>query len=202
MRSNEWLKHENPKIEEHRKLTRDYAIILINTGLRPKELRMVRWGNVSVAKDTDKEPSKLSVRLKLGKHQTKTKKSRVVIGRRGDIFNRIKGYSKFTKPTDFVFCDNETGKPIEPDTYYVNWKFLIKKVGFDKTRRDKSFYPLRHSYCSWRLQRGVNIFDLSKNMGTSVQMLQTHYEHVLMEMKGGNLVKDVDLKEMDMLVFD
>jgi integrase len=178
------------------------VIILINTGLRPSELRRVRWENVDIEKDIDKEPSKLSVRLKLGKHQTKTKKSRVVIGRRGDIFNRIKGYSKFTKPTDFVFCDNETGNPIEPDTYYVNWKFLIKMVGFDKTRRDKSFYPLRHSYCSWGLQRRVDIFDLSKSMGTSIRMIQKHYEHVILEMRGKDLVKDVDVKETDMLVFD
>jgi hypothetical protein len=32
-------------------------------------------------------------------------------------------------------------------------------------------------------------------MGTSIQMLQTHYEHVIMEMKGKELVKEVDLKE-------
>ena len=49
---------------------------------------------------------------------------------------------------------------------------------------------------------GVEILSLSKNMGTSIQMIQKHYEHVIMEMKGKDLVKDVDLKETDMLIFD
>ncbi len=177
-------------------------IIIINTGLRPSELRRVRWENVDIEKDIDKEPSKLSVRLKLDKTQTKTKKPRVVIGRRGDVFNRVKTYSKFTKPTDFIFTDNDTGEPILRDRYYTNCRFLIKSIGFDKVRRDNSFYPLRHSYCAWRLQRGVEILSLSKNMGTSIQMIQKHYEHVIMEMKGKDLVKDVDLKETDMLIFD
>ncbi|RUM51923.1 MAG: hypothetical protein DSY87_08060 [Methylococcus sp.] len=115
---------------------------------------MVKWENVDIEKDTDKESSKLPVRLKLGKHQTKTKKSRVVIGRRGDVFNRVKIYSKFTKPTDFIFTDNDTREPILRDRYYTNWRFLIKSIGFDKVRRDNSFYPLRHSYCTWRLQGG------------------------------------------------
>jgi integrase len=202
MKSNEWLKHKNPKIEEQRKFIRDYAIILINTGLRPLELRRCKWEDISVEKNKDIEPSKLSVRIKLDKTQTKTRKPRVVFGRRGDVFNRIKSYSNFTKPNDFVFVDNDTGKSIPKPRYYYSWEYLIKKIGFDKIRRDNSFYPLRHSYCTWRLQRGVNIFDLSKNMGTSIQMLQTFYEHVLMEMKGKSLVKDVDLKETDMLVFD
>jgi integrase len=202
LRTNDWLKHKNPKTEELRKFIRDYALVIINCGTRPLETTKLKWDNVDIEKNPDKEPSKLSVRLKLGKHQTKTKKSRVVIGRRGDVFNRINSYSKFTKPTDFVFCDNDTGKPIQRDRYYNNWKYLIKKIGFDKVRRDNSFYPLRHSYCTWRLQRGVDVFDLSKNMGTSIQMIQKHYEHVIMEMTGESLVKDVDLKETDMLVFD
>ena len=81
MRTNKWLKHDNPKTEEQRKFVRDYAIILINTGIRLTELRRVKWENVSVEQDEEKEPIKLSVRIRLDKTQTKTRKGRTVIGR-------------------------------------------------------------------------------------------------------------------------
>ena len=157
MRSNEWLKHKNPKTEEQRKFVRDYAIIFINTGLRPTELRRVKWENVSVEQDEEKEPSKLAVQIKLDKTQTKTRKPRTIIGRRGDVFNRIKDYSKFTKPRDFVFCDNDTGEPIFNERFYTDWRFLIRELGYKKTKRDYGFCPLRHAYCTYRLQWGVDI---------------------------------------------
>ena len=49
---------------------------------------------------------------------------------------------------------------------------------------------------------GSRHFDLSESMGTSITMLQKHYAHVIMEMRGKELVKDVDLKETGGLVFD
>jgi integrase len=117
MRTNDWLKHDKPKIEEQRKFIRDYVITIINCGLRPSELRRIKWENVSVEQNEEKEPIKLSVRIKLDRAQTKNKKPRVVIGRRGDVFHRIRSYSNFTKPTDFVFVNNDTGGKVGRNQY-------------------------------------------------------------------------------------
>ena len=45
LRTNDWLKHKNQKTEELRKFIRDFVIILINTGLRPKEFKNLRIKN-------------------------------------------------------------------------------------------------------------------------------------------------------------
>jgi integrase len=200
--TNEWKNPENDRIKELRLFVRDFIIILMNTGLRKGELKRVRWENVSIEKNKGKIDRKLSVRITLDKTQTKTKKQRVVIGRRGDVFERIRGYSNYTGPNDLVFVNNDTGNPIPDRYYYRELNFLIKSIGFDKTRRDNGFYCCRHSYITWRLLRGVDILSLSKNVGTSILMIQKFYEHVLMEMVGTELVKDKDLSDTGVLIFD
>jgi len=42
---------------------------------------------------------------------------------------------------------------------------------------------------------------LSKSMGVEVRMIQLHYAHVIMEVRGKELVKDGDLKD-DIIMFD
>jgi site-specific recombinase XerD len=78
---------------------------------------------------------------------------------------------------------------------------MIRELGLNKTKRDYGFYPLRHAYCTYRLQRGVDIFWLSKSMGVEVRMIQLYYAHIIMEMRGKELVKDGDLKD-DIIMFD
>jgi hypothetical protein len=49
---------------------------------------------------------------------------------------------------------------------------------------------------------GLDILTLSKTMGTSINFIETHYEHVDMAMKAREIVKDADLDDSDKLLFD
>ena len=49
---------------------------------------------------------------------------------------------------------------------------------------------LRHSYASWSLAAGVNVFTLARRMGTSVEQIDKTY---------GHLVKGEDARESEML---
>ena len=40
-------------------------------------------------------------------------------------------------------------------------------------------YALRHSFASWSIAAGVGLFELARVMGTSVQMLDNVYGHLL-----------------------
>jgi hypothetical protein len=42
----------------------------------------------------------------------------------------------------------------------------------------RSTYCFRHTYATFRLSEGVDVYFLSKQMGTSVQMIEDHYGHV------------------------
>ncbi len=202
--TNKWKKHESDKVVEQREYIKDFAIVLINTGLRFGELRKLKWKNVVIEKTIDKnnDDDTVSVKINLEAEQTKNNKARVVYGRRGDVFTRLRKLSKHTSKDDFIFVDNETGNQIVRDVYYKHWNYLVKETGLSERRTDNSFYCFRHTYCTWRLMSGLDLLTLSKTMGTSVNFIETHYEHVDMGMRAKDIVKDADLDDGDKLLFD
>lgn len=42
----------------------------------------------------------------------------------------------------------------------------------------RRIYDLRHTYATWSLAAGINIFMLARRMGTSVQMIDYRYGHL------------------------
>lgn len=51
--------------------------------------------------------------------------------------------------------------------------------GLDKQPFDLSYYSLRHTFISYRLMYGrVDVFTLSKMVGTGIQYIQDHYGHL------------------------
>src|SRR5205814_4659365 len=42
----------------------------------------------------------------------------------------------------------------------------------------RSTYCFRHTYATFRLTEGVDVYMLAKQMGTSVQMIEGHYGHI------------------------
>jgi len=203
-RTNDWMKHHNPKTVEQRQFIRDFAIILMNTGLRFGELRKLKWKNIVIENTVDKKESddKVSVQINLQAEQTKNNKARVVYGRRGDVFTRIKRYSQFTDKDNYIFVDNDSGKQIERTIYYKHWNYLVDKTGLKNHRADNSFYCFRHSYCTHRLDSGLDILTLSKTMGTSIHFIETHYEHIIMKQRAKEIVKDAAYDDSDYLLFD
>ncbi len=95
---------------DQRRFIRDFFLISANTGIRFGELRRMRWQQVTVLDQADSD-GKPHCEIRLGKADTKNKKARVVQGMRGDFFQRIKEYSKFKEPSDYVFVDNTRACP-------------------------------------------------------------------------------------------
>jgi hypothetical protein len=42
----------------------------------------------------------------------------------------------------------------------------------------RSTYCFRHTYATFRLTEGVDVYFLAKQMGTSVQMIEDYYGHI------------------------
>jgi len=196
MRTNEWIKDENSKVEEQRKFITDFVIILINTGIRFGEARRMKWKNIKIEKYADDiQKSHKTVLISLDEFQTKNKKARDVVGRRGDVFERIRRYSNFREPNDYVFVDNDTGNQLSRDTYYRQWNWLVKKLNLKEHRQDNSFYCFRHTYATMRLLAHTDVFALAKNMGTSVKFIEDHYGQTTREQEVVNLTKSFDKDE-------
>lgn len=94
-------------------------------------------------------------------------------------------------PDDSVFTTS-TGQPAK--TLYKN---MIDDLLTQASLRDgsngvpRSTYCFRHTYATFRLSEGVDVYFLAEQMGTSVKMIEDHYGHV-------NTVKHADRVLMGM----
>lgn len=169
---------KNEKEKDERRFIRDFFYISTNTGMRFGEMRRIKWHQVRILKECDSHGYPKCV-IKLNKEDTKNRKPREVQGMRGDIFERIKEYSKHKKSTDYVFADNETGEQLPKAVYYKLWKELMLRANL-QDREKLTWYSTRHTYATFRLLKaeGLDVFTLAKNMGTSVKFIEDHYGHV------------------------
>jgi len=146
---------------------------MCNTGMRPPEAKNLQWRDVEIK--TDKEGRKfviLNVRGK-GKHRRLVAASSVA-----DYLERIRAISKATKPEDFVFTNiaGERSRTLYYDT--IEQLLIDSNLLTSSSGKRRSTYCFRHTYATFRLTEGVDVYFLSKQMGTSVQMIEDHYGHV------------------------
>ena len=66
------------------------------------------------------------------------------------------------------------------------WTPAVAAAGIEHRR----IYDLRHTYASWSLAAGVDIFTLARRMGTSVKIIDQTY---------GHLIAGADIYERDLL---
>lgn len=52
------------------------------------------------------------------------------------------------------------------------------KLLYGSSKIPRSSYCLRHTYATFRLMEGVDVYFLAKQMGTSVRMIEEHYGHI------------------------
>lgn len=178
---NKWDKSvKDKRLVYERKLVRDFIYILANTGLRLGEARQLKWNMVSVVTGKNKYPNvKIIVPAEISK--VKHKGDRTAIGMRGDIFNRIKGYSISKEAGDFVFPEyTNPREPINRDVLYKLWKEIRENSGIIdyEVGLPYTYYCLRHTFATYRLNFGnVDVFTLSSIMGCSVKYIEDHYGH-------------------------
>ena len=169
-----WIaKAEKPSSIWYRTATYNMILIACNTGMRPPELKNLRWRDIMPAKD--REGREIVVLFVQGKG-----KSRKLVAPKsvGDYLERIRAISRATKPDDRVFT-TITGKPAKSlyNSLIIN---LLEEAGLREGTQGvpRSTYCFRHTYATLRLQEGVDVYFLAEQMGTSVNMIEKHYGHV------------------------
>jgi integrase len=88
---------------------------------------------------------------------------------------RLEGYEGATEQADWFFRMADGARII---TLIDQFKALLKTCGLEKNRYGEEYtlYSLRHFYAVQMLRRGkASIFDLARNMGTSVQIIERYY---------------------------
>ncbi|HUQ34887.1 MAG TPA: hypothetical protein VM144_00770 [Aestuariivirga sp.] len=165
-----------------RQAVQDFILILLNSGLREHELfkkdertgrwRGLRWCDVTrFTSDGNVETVQLHVDGKTGKRQVVCQRPvRVILDRR-------KLRCPDHKETDFVmaFPDGSLQSGFDSGV-----RRLLKAAGLlidPQTGRNRGIYSARHSYATWRLQAGTGAALVARNMGTSIEMIDSNYYH-------------------------
>ena len=169
-----WVKAaKTERSKWQRTVTYNMVLIACNTGMRPPEMKNLRWRDVWP--DKDREGRDIFVLFVQGKG-----KSRKLVAHQnvGEYLDRIRAISKATAPDDRVFTTSN-GKPAQT-LYYALIEDLLETAGLRKGADGtmRTTYCFRHTYATFRLQMGVDVYFLAEQMGTSVQMIEKHYGHV------------------------
>jgi len=169
-----WIKDARDKRGTwYRTVTYNFVLIMTNTGMRPSEAKNLLWRDVNVQSDAQgRQFVRLSVRGK-GKHRNLVAASSVAT-----YIERIREISKATGPDDFVFTTH-VGKRARTLYHSLIERLLTEsKLMHSASGSRRSTYCFRHTYATFRLTEGVDVYFLAKQMGTSVKMIEDHYGHV------------------------
>ena len=169
-----WVKEAiKPQYTYYRTVLYNFILIMCNTGMRPSEARNLQWRDIEYK--THRDGQKFVILKVRGK---KKFRSLVAAESVGEYLERIRKVSKATKLDDKVFT-NWTGEQTKSIYYDMLVTLLTDaKLLTSSTGKRRSIYCFRHTYATFRLTEGVDVYFLAKQMGTSVQMIEAHYGHV------------------------
>jgi integrase len=151
-----------------RELLRVYVLVLANSGIRTGEANKLKVTDVhSFRDDKQRKNFRLVVRGKTGERDAIV---RSVAAKRLDKYLAVRRAADagllFVMPDDSLITaliDQLTS--------------ALKEAGIERNSFGEKYsvYSLRHFYAVNALRNGVGVFEVARNMGTSVQMTQEYY---------------------------
>ena len=179
-----WCKNgHTQKTKDMRELLRDYVLILANTGMRHgTEALGLKWKNIHWITTNGERYLELTVNGKTGE--------RTLIARHNvqDYLERLQQRNPTISNLSF---DNLLKKRIDDFVFKLRdgtttanlngtFRHLMRDSGLNKgSNKNKTLYSLRHTYAHLAiLEEGMDVYMLSKQMGTSVPMIEQYYGHV------------------------
>jgi len=156
----------------------EIAYISLYTGARADEIFSLRWAEVDIEKGT------------LILWDTKNTKTRIAFMTddvKALLKNKIRG-----KDSDYLFIDRFGNKIKEAsDTF----KRAVDAIGLNNNVIDKRmkvvFHSLRHTFASWLVEKGEDLYTVMKLMGHSDIKMTQRYAH-LAKGKLQNAIKNLD----------
>jgi integrase len=189
-----YTREKTAKEEEilKRKIFQHFIGLLYQTGMRPKELLGLKLKEISNNPKWNNTQQKTLVILKVRKENSKTGKGRIAVAPVKEkikaIISAYKSLGFEHEPEDYIFCNylSKGRNAYTRQNYYQRLKDTLEQSGLqqelNKEGKSITLYSGRHSYACWRLRHGdVPIYLLAKQMGTSIQKIESTYGHIEVE---------------------
>jgi integrase len=166
-----WIKAcDNPKYLHTRQLLEDYVVILARSGMRVGEANNLKVRDVFQFVDKHNRINyRFLVRGKTGERDVIPAASVVP-----HVERVLAGKGKDPDPNAWFFSMSSGSKIISlADQFSVVLEMAERKT--NSNGDGFSLYSLRHYYAVMALRDGIGIYDVARNMGTSVEMIQQYY---------------------------
>ena len=194
---------KSPKELALRKIWKEFIFILSNVGFRPSELCGIKLNEIMDNPNWDDEKRETDCLMKVRKENSKTGRARVCVApvkkRIQRVLEQYKKIGIIHQPDDFLFISHKfvphgLRKQVSRQMMYERLKTVMLKSGLKeelaKQGKRISLYSFRHQYACWRLRYGdVPIHLLSKQMGTSIQKIESTYGHIEVEQQADIITK-------------
>ena len=186
----------------HRQKRYDYAnvwaylLLIANTGLRPQEATRLQWRDIETKPFglwTDEDGTEYTY-INIREEVSKVKNQRDVLSRDfRDTYDRmmmwkkewVRYWQREPEPNDLIFPHTARTKTLTPERkprQMVNLvKGFHKRVGVyeqtvDGERTPRTAYSYRAHFISERIANFLNIYNIARLCGTSVEMITKHYD--------------------------
>ena len=156
-----------------------YVLLLSNSGIRIGEMRSVTWDDVSTIEVETGRLVIIKVNGKTGLREVVCNPGCEVFLRRMYDLRRSDLDGGDPPLNESVFINHISGKPIGSFKVGFNSMLNYRGVPITKDGMNRTPYSLRHFYGTQRLRGNINPYILAKNMGTSVEMIEKFYGHIL-----------------------
>jgi integrase len=169
-----WVKRARAKANGwYRQVVYLFLLIMCNTGMRPVEAKNLRWRDVEIRNDN--QGRKLVIITVRGKDKFR---QLVAADNVAEYFERLRAIVIKTEPKDFVFTTIKGDAAITLYKSPIALLLTEAKLAKSANGTHRSTYCFRHTYATFRLSEGVDVYLLAKQLGTSVQMIENHYGHI------------------------
>ncbi len=153
----------------------DMALLSLNCGLRFGEVAALTWQDVDLERET------LTIRdAKAGsRYAFFTEQSAAMLKRRAEEqdVTAEKNLTK-RKPSDRVF----SGRKGLLDRISITFKRTVEELklneGIDDPRLKICFHSCRHSYASWLIEEGADLYTVQKLLGHKTNIMTQRYAHL------------------------
>ena len=141
----------------------DMTLISLNCGLRFGEIASLTW------QDVDLERGTLTIRdAKAGSRYAFLTEQAAAMLR-----TRTQG-----KPSDYVFQGRKILLDRISKTYHDTVEELKLNEGITDTRLRVYFHTCRHSYASWMIEQGADLYTVQKLLGHKTNVMTQRYAHM------------------------
>jgi integrase len=179
-----------------RKLVQHYILIASNSGLRVGEQLQLRWKDVRIEEHSRKngDVAKLA-RINVRAETSKVRKSRTLLCRNGQYFERLRKILGDREDEDLIFSE-DGGKRMWAGIIGKEFKKLLAMADIkDYEGRGIVLYSLRHFMITQRIMAGLSLRQVADMCGTSVAMIEQTYWHLNDEMRKTAAMADFRLRK-------